>query len=207
MNRPIFIALACCVAASHVIGADPPSKKAVTPARKTAVPAASSHAPAAAKKNAPAPVAHTGPAAPRSSSGRSLSGGRAATPAATVRTPAKSVVPSRSAPRRYYGRQAVRRSYTPQQAAPTSDRYREIQDALAAKGYLTTPPNGVWDKDAQAAMQRFQQDQNLEATGKLTARSLGALGLGPKTPVVTSSATRPTGSSAAGSGTDGTPNR
>ena len=30
------------------------------------------------------------------------------------------------------------------------------------------------------AMQRFQKDQNLDPTGKLTARSLSALGLGPK---------------------------
>jgi len=85
---------------------------------------------------------------------------------------------------RYYGRQPVRRTYPArpvQQAAPTSDRFREIQDALAAKGYLKTPSSGVWDKASMDAMQRFQQDQKLDASGRLTARSIVALGLGPKT--------------------------
>jgi hypothetical protein len=91
--------------------------------------------------------------------------------------------------RRYYGRQPARR-YTAQQFSPTPDRYREIQDALAAKGYLKTPSTGVWDHDSVDAMQRFQQDQNLEPTGKLTARSLGALGLGPKPPVTSGPASQ-----------------
>lgn len=77
--------------------------------------------------------------------------------------------------------------YSAQQMAPTADRYREIQDALAAKGYLKTPPTGVWDADSIDAMQRFQKDQNLDPTGKLTARSLSGLGLGPKTPEATAS--------------------
>jgi peptidoglycan hydrolase-like protein with peptidoglycan-binding domain len=69
------------------------------------------------------------------------------------------------------GRVQMRRSLQP---AP--NRFREIQSALAARGYLTTPPSGVWDKNAIAAMQRFQQAQKLEPTGRLTARSLQALG-------------------------------
>jgi len=84
------------------------------------------------------------------------------------------------------------------QMAPTPDRYREIQDALAAKGYLKTPSNGVWDADSIDAMQRFQKDQNLEPTGKLTARSLTALGLGTKQPEATASL-------GAGSETESTP--
>lgn len=83
-------------------------------------------------------------------------------------------------------RRPVRR-YSAQQMAPTPDRYREIQDALAARGYLKTPSSGVWDADSMDAMQRFQKDQNLEPTGKLTARSLTALGLGSKTPEATAS--------------------
>ncbi len=71
------------------------------------------------------------------------------------------------------------RTYVPQQ--PTSDRYREIQDALAAKGYLQSPSSGVWDQQSMDAMRRFQEDQKLDPTGKLTARSLSALGLGSKT--------------------------
>ncbi len=67
------------------------------------------------------------------------------------------------------------------QASPSSDRYREIQEALAAKGYLKTPPNGVWDQESTEAMKRFQADQKLTSTGKLNSLSLIALGLGPKT--------------------------
>lgn len=74
------------------------------------------------------------------------------------------------------------RSSVPRQLAPTSDRYREIQDALASKGYLASPASGVWDPQSMDAMKRFQQDQKLEPTGKLTARSLTALGLGGKQP-------------------------
>src|SRR5580658_2978516 len=47
------------------------------------------------------------------------------------------------------------------QMAPTPDRYREIQTALAQKGYLTGEPSGVWDADSADAMKRFQTDQKL----------------------------------------------
>lgn len=66
------------------------------------------------------------------------------------------------------------------QLAPTPDRYKEIQSALANKGYLNEPANGVWDSQSTEALRRFQQDQNLEPTGKLNSLSLIALGLGAK---------------------------
>lgn len=67
------------------------------------------------------------------------------------------------------------------QLAPTPDRYKEIQQALVDKGYLKSEPTGVWDADSAAAMTQFQNDQKLSPTGKLSAASLIALGLGPKT--------------------------
>ncbi len=67
---------------------------------------------------------------------------------------------------------------------PSTDRYREIQEALAQKGYLTTPPTGVWDQNAQDAMRKFQTDQNLSVSGKLSSRSLIALGFGSPTAAV-----------------------
>ncbi len=70
----------------------------------------------------------------------------------------------------------------PRQLTPSNDRYIEIQQALAAKGYLATPPNGQWDQNSQDAMRRFQADQNLSSSGKLTARSITALGLGSSSP-------------------------
>jgi len=67
------------------------------------------------------------------------------------------------------------------QTAPTPDRYREIQSALATKGYLKSDDaSGKWDQASVDAMKKFQSDQNIEATGKLNSLSLIALGLGPR---------------------------
>lgn len=78
------------------------------------------------------------------------------------------------------------------QLAPTADRYKEIQSALANKGYLNQSANGVWDSQSTEALRRFQHDQNLEPTGKLNSLSLIALGLGAKrTAVVTPPAVPP----------------
>jgi peptidoglycan hydrolase-like protein with peptidoglycan-binding domain len=64
--------------------------------------------------------------------------------------------------------------------APTPERYTEIQQALADKGYYTGPVNGQWGPECVTALKRFQQEQNLNPDGKLGALSLIALGLGPK---------------------------
>ena len=66
------------------------------------------------------------------------------------------------------------------QLAPTPERYKEIQTALAQRGYLNAAPSGVWDASSAEALRRFQQDQNLEPNGKLNSLSLIALGLGAK---------------------------
>ena len=73
------------------------------------------------------------------------------------------------------------KSYTPRQATPTPERYKEIQQALVDKGYLKSEPNGVWGADSTEALRQFQTDQKLTATGKITASALIGLGLGPKT--------------------------
>lgn len=64
--------------------------------------------------------------------------------------------------------------------APSKDRYQQIQQALAGKGYFTGEANGQWGPDSVDALKRFQADQNLTPDGKLTSLSLIALGLGPK---------------------------
>ena len=71
-------------------------------------------------------------------------------------------------------------SWRSRQLAPTQDRYKEIQSALASRGYLKGSASGVWDTQSADALRRFQQDQNLEPTGKLNSLSLIALGLGAK---------------------------
>lgn len=89
----------------------------------------------------------------------------------------------------------------PMQKAPTPDRVSEIQSALARNGYYQGDPNGKWDSSTVSAMQKFQSDHGLDATGKLDARSLQRLGLGsdiagvsaprPITPRTTPPATQP----------------
>jgi putative peptidoglycan binding protein len=69
------------------------------------------------------------------------------------------------------------RSY---QQAPTPDRYREIQQALASKGYFQGEANGEWGADSADALKRFQASQNLASDGKINSLSLIALGLGPR---------------------------
>jgi peptidoglycan hydrolase-like protein with peptidoglycan-binding domain len=63
---------------------------------------------------------------------------------------------------------------------PSQDRYREIQQALIDKGYLQGEATGAWDATSVTALNRFKQDQNQKADGRLDSRSLIALGLGPK---------------------------
>jgi hypothetical protein len=67
------------------------------------------------------------------------------------------------------------------QTAPTPDRYREIQGALAAKGYLKPEDaTGTWNQKSADGLKKFQTEQNLESSGKINSLSLIALGLGPK---------------------------
>jgi peptidoglycan hydrolase-like protein with peptidoglycan-binding domain len=72
---------------------------------------------------------------------------------------------------------AARRST---QREPTPDRYKEIQQALAEKGYFRGDPDGNWGPESVEALKRFQREQNLTDDGKLGSLSLIALGLGPK---------------------------
>ncbi len=63
---------------------------------------------------------------------------------------------------------------------PDADRLKEIQKALADKGYFKGEVNGVWDADSVAALKQFQTEKNLPPDGKISALSLIGLGLGPK---------------------------
>jgi len=66
------------------------------------------------------------------------------------------------------------------QASPSPERYKEIQQALAGKGYFKGSANGEWGPDSVDALRRFQADQSLDVDGKIGSLSLIALGLGPK---------------------------
>src|ERR1035441_5439765 len=56
------------------------------------------------------------------------------------------------------------------QTSPTPDRYREIQGALASKGYLKPEDaTGTWNQSSADAMKKFQMEQNLDSTGKINS--------------------------------------
>lgn len=52
--------------------------------------------------------------------------------------------------------------------------------ALVDRGFLKSEPNGVWGTESSEAIRKFQEANNLKATGKVDSLSLIALGLGPK---------------------------
>ncbi len=89
---------------------------------------------------------------------------------------------------KYQAPKSKRRS---SQQAPTTDRYKEIQQALVAKGYLHGEPNGEWGAESQDALKRFQTDQSLTPDGKVNSLSLIAMGLGPKRMAAQSQAPAP----------------
>jgi hypothetical protein len=76
---------------------------------------------------------------------------------------------------------AVRGSHAKSQAAPSPERYKEIQEALVAKGYLPSDQaTGQWNDASVDALKRFQADQKIDSNGRINSLSLIALGLGPK---------------------------
>jgi hypothetical protein len=66
------------------------------------------------------------------------------------------------------------------QAVPTPDRYQEIQQALADRGFYKGEVNGTWGPDSVGALKAFQVSQRLTDDGKINALSLIGLGLGAK---------------------------
>jgi hypothetical protein len=66
------------------------------------------------------------------------------------------------------------------QLRPDAERYQQIQQALADKGYFKGEVNGQWGDDSVDALKRFQADQKLDNDGHLNSLTLIGLGLGPK---------------------------
>jgi hypothetical protein len=66
------------------------------------------------------------------------------------------------------------------QQQPTPERLKEIQQALAERGYFRGDPNGTWGPESIDSLKRFQRDQSLVEDGKIGSLSLIALGLGPR---------------------------
>lgn len=151
--------LACAASAAVLMLAAHAADTAAPRKPLPAVPAQTQPAPGKASV-APKPVAPPKPAA-------TAGGARSTTTAHRATTPA--------APRR------PMTTWRNRQAVPTPERYKEIQEALAAQGYLQPEDaSGRWDQASIEALKKFQADQKLDSTGKLNSLSLIALGLGPK---------------------------
>lgn len=105
---------------------------------------------------------------------------------AVTKSPSKSAAQgsanrSVSSKRGKKGSSAKATTWRNRQLAPTPERYKEIQDALVAKGYLKPDDaTGGWNQNSVDALKRFQADQKIESSGKINSLSLIALGLGPK---------------------------
>ena len=89
-------------------------------------------------------------------------------------------VPANAASKGKSNVRTAARSVPARQSGPTSDRYKEIQESLIAKGYLQGTATGAWDQNSIDAMKKYQTDQKQDPTGKITAKALITLGLGPK---------------------------
>ena len=116
---------------------------------------------------------------------KSSSSKKKTAPSAT-RTPSRKAAASKrsavksSSSRKRSSRKTTAARRSPSQRTPSPDRYRDIQQALQAKGYFDGEPDGNWGPSSVAALKRFQSDQSLEPTGRINSLSLIALGLGPK---------------------------
>jgi peptidoglycan hydrolase-like protein with peptidoglycan-binding domain len=102
--------------------------------------------------------------------------------AVTTTQPATKPAQTKARATRHPARRHPAQSWRTGQMHPDPERYKQLQQALAEKGYLNQQPTGVWDQQSTDALRRFQKDQNLEPSGKLDARTIIALGLGPKYP-------------------------
>ena len=65
------------------------------------------------------------------------------------------------------------------QLHPTPERYKQIEEALVARGYLLEEPSGKWGPSSVEALRSFQADHDLPPTGRIDSLSLTQLGLGP----------------------------
>jgi peptidoglycan hydrolase-like protein with peptidoglycan-binding domain len=63
------------------------------------------------------------------------------------------------------------------QSAMAPDMVRDIQRTLATKGYAVGAVDGVYGESTQSALQRFQREHSLQASGQIDSQTLAALGL------------------------------
>jgi murein L,D-transpeptidase YcbB/YkuD len=167
--RILIVVFSVAMFASRGIGAQDPSTAKTSPSSSTHHKATKGKS--SAKKQVPAKAgaatAKSGAAHPKTAPAASQSRSAASSQTAHRRASSKTTK----------GTQTARRS---SQQQPTQERYKEIQQALADKGYFNGPVDGNWGPESVDALKRFQREQNLTDDGKIGSLSLIALGLGPK---------------------------
>jgi N-acetylmuramoyl-L-alanine amidase len=57
---------------------------------------------------------------------------------------------------------------------------RAVQERLHAAGFYNGAADGAWNEDSQLALQRFQENRQLQPTGQLNGATAAALGLSPQ---------------------------
>lgn len=67
------------------------------------------------------------------------------------------------------------------ETAPSADQVRQAQTQLQSRGYDVGSVDGVLGDQTRAALRQFQAAQGMEASGRLDARTMSALGVGAKT--------------------------
>ncbi len=112
----------------------------------------------------------------QASASSSGSSGSSKTSPASAKSSAKTT--SASSKKKKSSKKSRHSKREPFQKAPTPERITEIQSSLARGGYYEGDPNGKWDANTIAAMQKFQSANGLDPSGKLDASSLQKLGLG-----------------------------
>jgi hypothetical protein len=166
--RKIISILSVLFAAAFLLGATAATTTSAKKKKKSTTKTAASTAPKTT------PPKTTTPKTTTSSTASKTAGGKA---------PARKAGSKKTATvaRRGVVRKPPVQSWRATQRVPTPERYKEIQQALASKGYLEpNAPSGEWDPSSVSALKKFQEDQNLEPSGKIDSLSLIALGLGPK---------------------------
>ena len=63
---------------------------------------------------------------------------------------------------------------------------QSVQDRLRQAGVYSGRIDGIWGADSQAALERFQQTNQLQVTGQLNQATAATLGLDPNTLVASS---------------------
>lgn len=61
----------------------------------------------------------------------------------------------------------------------TPQAIKEVQQRLRQLGFYSGADDGIWGRDSQAALERFQQSRGLQVVGQLNQATVATLGLNP----------------------------